>query len=541
MKKSIIALSAIAALSTSAFAAELTNSQMMQQIEALKAQLSALEKQVGQTATTTKENKVSLENMMKGDPSSISDARFKKLEKKVDGIGKKANLAKAQSAGDNLKWNVDFRTQVDNIQYKHASGKKSKNNALMTNRLNLGMKYAADENSIFYGTLSYMKAFGDTANHSQSNTRPGYADFDWLTNENATGNDLKVKEAYWLYRNDSFLGNKDVAWTASVGRRPSTDGLGINLRANQKRKSPLSHTVNVEFDGASARFNLDKITGVEGMWFKFCAGRGLTNAKQRFQFDGTDYAKDETLHSDIDMAGFIFVPYDDGQYSVHMNYARAWNLIGFTNNQLGAYQGAMMTAATASDMMNAQSLLQFNDVGDMDLATIMFKVDGIGDEISDYLDNTTVFASYAMSRTRPNASNAFGTTLGMLGSIDKETGNSVWLGVNAPCPIDPENSRIGIEWNKGSKYWRSMTYGEDTMTGSKIAARGTAWEIYRTQQLTKALSFGINATYVKYDYTGSNSFFGAEGTPMTIDQAKLMGQDPVESARDIKAYVRYSF
>ena len=514
MKKSIILLSTIAAFTTASFAEDI-NKQMYEQIQLLKKQVAALE------AKMNEQN------------SKSDDKRITKIEKKLAKVSKKANLAKAQSAGDNLKWNVDFRTQVDNIQYKHADGSKSKNNALMTNRLWLGMKYKGDENSTFYGTLSYLKAFGDSANHSQANTNPGFSNFDWVTNENANDNTLKVKEAYWLYSNDTFMGT-NVSWTASVGRRPSTDGLGINLRADQNRKSALSHTVNVEFDGASARFNLDQVTGIDGAWLKFCAGRGLTNAKPRFQFDNTDYANDDTKNTNIDMLGFIAVPYDNGQYSVHMNYARAWNVIGYNNTQISAYQNAITTATTPSQVMDAYGNLQFQDVGDLDLATIMFKIDGIGDEISDFLDNTTVFASAAMSKTRPNAK-------GMLGSTESKTGHSIWIGANAPCPISPDNAKIGIEWNKGSKYWRSMTYGEDTMSGSKIATRGEAWEIYRTQQLTKALSFGLSYVYVNYDYMGSNAFFGAEGTPYEIGGAQANGSNAVESAQDVKAYMRYRF
>ena len=30
---------------------------------------------------------------------------------------------------------------------------------------------------------------------TQSNTNPGYANFDWVTNENATDNTIKLKEA----------------------------------------------------------------------------------------------------------------------------------------------------------------------------------------------------------------------------------------------------------------------------------------------------------------------------------------------------------
>lgn len=515
MKKGIVTLSVMAALSTTTFAADV-NAQMYEQIQALKAQINALEKKMAEQQAT-----------------KVDDARIEKIEKKLDIVENTATTAKVQSAGDKIKWDIDFRTQVDNIQYEHADGSKSENNALMTNRLWLGAAYQADDNTLFQGKLSYNKAFGDTASHSQSNTNPGFADFDWVTNENATDNSVKVKEAYWLYKNDKFIGT-DVPWTVSVGRRPSTDGLPINLRNNQEANSPLSHVVDVEFDGASMKFDTEKLTGLTGSWFKICAGRGLTNAKPRFQFDGTDYSNDDTKNANVDMLGFIAAPYDDGQYSVHMNYAHAWNLIGFTGSQLQSYQSAMSTATTASDMMDAYANLYFQDVGDIDYATVLFKTDGIGNGISDFLDDSIAFASFAMSKTDPNA-------LGMLGSTDSETGTSVWLGVNAPCPISPDDSRIGIEWNKGSKYWRSMTYAEDTYAGSKIAARGSAWEVYRNQQLTKALSWGLSYVYIDYDYTGSNSFFGAEGTPMTIAQAVAAGQNPVESAQDIRTYLRYKF
>jgi hypothetical protein len=79
------------------------------------------------------------------------------------------------------------------------------------------------------------------------------------------------------------------------------------------------------------------------------------------------------------------------------------------------------------------------------------------------------------------------------------------------------------------------------MIGSKIAARGTAIEAYYTHKLTKALSAQIRYTKIDYDYTGSNGFFGDGGTPMKISDAKLAGLNPVESAQDIRAYIRYRF
>lgn len=465
--------------------------------------------------------------------------KIKKLEKKLSQTKKIAIKAKKQSSFDNIKWDVDLRTQIDNIQYKHANGSKSKNEALMTNRLWLGAKYQADDNTIFRAKLSYNKAFGDSANHSQSNTNPGHANFDWVTNENALDNSLKVKEAYWLYKNDTFLG-ADVPWAVSIGRRPSTDGLPINLRNNQKANSPLSHIVDVEFDGFSLKFDTEELTGWTGSWFKLCAGRGLTNATPRFDMFNPAYSKDETKNEDIDMLGFIAVPYDDGQYSFHMNYAKAWNLIGYDKTSLNNFNAAYnnyqsnQNATTLFNMQNAKP--SFKDVGDIEFATVLFKSEGIGDGISDFLDDTTIFTSFAMSKTNPN--NIDG---GMLGSLDRKTGTSIWLGINSPSPFRPDDTRIGIEFNKGSKYFRSMTYAEDTYAGSKIAARGSAWEIYRHQQLTKALSFSLSYTHIKYDYTGSNAFFGADGTPLSISEAKNAGLNPVEEARDLKAYIRYKF
>jgi hypothetical protein len=403
------------------------------------------------------------------------------------------------------------------------------------------MGYAPDANNLFKGKLSYYKAYGDTANHAQSNTNPGYANFDWVINENATDNTLKVKEAYWLYMNDTFLDTK-VPWTISIGRRPSTDGLGINMREGMKDNSPLSHTVNVEFDGMSAKFNLDKVTGVEGMWWKLCTGRGLTNAKSRFQQDGADYATDNNYNNNnVDMYGFIFVPWDNGQYSIHTNWARAENLIGFDQASImafGAAQGAYMAAPSATTYANMMfAAPQFKDHGDMDLLTVMAKAEGIGDGISDFLDDTRMFASWAQSKTNP------ANGMAMLGSTKSEIGNSMWIGLNMPCPLT-KDGRIGIEWNKGSKYWRSVTYGEDTMTGSKIATRGTAWEIYYNKPLTKALTFNARYTAIDYDYTGSQAFFGADGAPVDMDvvaTSPAMYGDPVKESSDLRLSISYRY
>jgi len=461
MKRGVIVLSIVTALSVSAFA---DNSNLETQVKSLEKEL-------------------------------------KTLKKKVKANNKKASQARTMANGNHLKFDVDFRTTLDNIKYTFGNGGTAKNNSLLANRLLINTKYDAGDKVRFYGTVAFNKAFGQTLNQQRNNTN--YR-FDWVTNEALSDDSMKLKEAYWLYSNDTFFG-KDIAWTASIGRRPSVDGLGANFREGQNRKSAIASTVNVQFDGASFKWNINKITPLTGAWVKLCLGRGLTSAKPRFSNDGQDYAKGVNAVNS-NMIGMIFVPYDNGQYSLHTNYAKSKDMIGF----------------------DAHPEEGFKDFGDLDLSTVMFKADGIGDGINDFLDDTIVFASYSQSKTHPK------NGMAMLGSDSSETGHSIWAGVQMPCPIT-EDGRLGFEYNKGSKYWRSVTYGEDTMIGSKIAARGDAKEIYWIKPLTKSLSMSARYTRIDYDYTGSNAFFGLGGTPNAI------GDNDVEKAEDFRVLFRYKY
>jgi len=461
MRKGIMLLSVVTALSVSAFADN----------DGLETQVKDLQKQL------------------------------KSLEKKVKSNKKKANQARTMANGNHLKFDVDFRTTMDNIKYEFGNGKTAKNSSLLADRLLINMKYDAGDKVRFYATAAFNKAFGQTLNAQQNNMNHR---FDWVTNEALSDDGIKLKEAYWLYSNNTFFG-KNVAWTASIGRRPSVDGLGANFREGNKRKSAIASTVNVQFDGASFKWNLNKVTPLTGGWVKLCLGRGLTSAKPRFSNDGQDYAKSESAVNS-NMIGMIFVPYDDGQYSLHTNYAKSKDMIGYGANPAEG----------------------FKDFGDLDLSTIMFKADGIGDGINDFLDDTIFFLSYSQSKTHPK------NGMAMLGSTKSQTGKSAWIGVQMPCPLT-EDGRLGFEYNKGSQYWRSVTYGEDTMVGSKIAARGDAKEVYWIKPLSKSLSMSARYTQIDYKYAGSNAFFGEMGAPRAI------GDNDVKKAKDFRLLFRYKY
>jgi len=424
------------------------------------------------------------------------------LKSKDKKINRKLNKVKAHDAGDNIKWGVDLRTSLDNIEYTMADGSTRSNHSLLSTRLWLNMAYAPDSQNIFKGQLSYHKAFGADLGNNRGG---GLDQFDWVTNEALAGDELKVRQAYWLYLGESAFG-ADIPWTFSVGRRPSTTGFLSNLREDDKAQSPLGHNIDVEFDGASSLLKLENVTGISGMSFKVCAGQGSTNAKPLFS-DTSIYDTDGTVVDAIKLIGFIFVPYDDGQYTLKTNLFRSYNLPGL------------------NDAMNPT--LGFKTVGDLDGFALSFMVDGLMEDTM--FEETKLFSSFAMSKTNPDSNEK------MLGSSESETGTSYWVGMQQPL----WGGNFGLEYNHGSKYWRSFTYAEDTMIGSKLATRGSAIEAYYTYQLNKALSAQLRYTRIDYDYTGSNAFFGDGGTPMSI--ADSSDSNVVDKAQDIRFYIRYRF
>ncbi|WP_303663054.1 DUF3373 family protein, partial [Sulfuricurvum kujiense] len=186
--------------------------------------------------------------------------------------------------------------------------------------------------------------------------------------------------------------------------------------------------------------------------------------------------------------------------------------------------------------------LGMETVGGLHTATAFAMVHGIGDGINDFLDDSMIFISGAMSKTNPK-DNTY-----MLGSTESKTGYSYWIGTQFPSLIS-EEGRWGAEFNHGSNYWRPITYGEDTLIGSKIAARGDAYELYFTEPLVDdILTFQLRYTYIDYDYSGSNGFFGGEagttsgsGVPYAISSGMGNAANYVDKAQDIRAYIRYKF
>lgn len=466
----------------------------------------------------------------------------------VDALRAQVTEIKAHDAGDNIKWNVDFRTAYDVVDYK-LNGSPDVSNGIWTNKLILGMGAQPAENLVFKGALGAYKTFGNNTSSAQN----GFQSLDWFGTQSPSDATIRLREAYFLYFGD--IG--DVHYSASFGRRPSVDGFMTNLRAdNADPASPVGHNINMEFDGASFKFDLDKLTGISGMYVKLCLGRGNSSADARFpQFTGyngsnftltnamaaqTPYSGNGLDAPNMDLAGLLVQIYDDGQYKVMANYFMGWNMMGANFTRL---PGGGVDANTSTAMDDSYNVM-LTDVGDLTGGSLSLQVNGIGNGISDFLDDSIFFISYAFSKTDPkgkhftlyDAMNPASTgSTEMLGSPNSETGYSYYAGLQVPGFM--AGQRLGLEYNHGSKYWRSFTYGEDTLIGSKLAARGDAYEIYYTLPLVgKNLTAQLSYVYIDYDYTGSDMFFDLTGKP---DPTSTAGA--VESASNIRASIRYRY
>lgn len=131
------------------------------------------------------------------------------------------------------------------------------------------------------------------------------------------------------------------------------------------------------------------------------------------------------------------------------------------------------------------------DAGTTHLVAVSYQLDGLSEE-NEFLEESTLFASAAMSSTNPDEGYR------MLESAENKTGYSFWAGFLFPDMMT-DGGRFGLEYNYGSKYWSPMKWAEDSAIGSKIATRGNAYEGYWNIPIVgKNLTVQIRYTYLDH-------------------------------------------
>jgi hypothetical protein len=168
--------------------------------------------------------------------------------------------------------------------------------------------------------------------------------------------------------------------------------------------------------------------------------------------------------------------------------------------------------------------------------------------------NLNVFADFGLSITQPN--NNVSSQFGFMGlgtgqffqpEVPKDkTGWAVYTGVRYDLP---SKTKIGFEFNHGSKDWITFAPAADDMWTSKVGTRGNVYEPYIIQELDlKPISsylskafFKLGYQYYDFEYTGSNNWVGAPKKISDIKSTDLLLLAPMKEAHDVYATFEVKF
>jgi Protein of unknown function (DUF3373) len=550
-----VTLAAVLILPMGTWAADDTQG-LRRQVDTMKQQIEALQKQI---------------DAMEAQSAKQTD-QSKELEKRL-------NKAELHTATDKLSLGVELRTRADSIHYNDirlapasltdmffenyptgfnggtlselqaamagmaAAGMippaekiDANNDIIYTNRFRMEMKSRISPQLTFGGRLAAYKVFGDSTGVKFNQGSLGDVTFDGNTSSLPHGDTIRLERAYFNYSFDT----KTVPINLSLGRRPSTEGPPLEYRNNSlEGGSPLATIINWQFDGASLTFGLEDVTGIPGAAFKLCYGVG---------FEG-DWGNSSSLAShqpavdDVHMYGFIAELYDDEVTSAELSYARANDITdGFTGLTVMPFivsredrdgDGTDEYYFTANNGAYISRLEPMTNIGDWEAASLLLRTN-LAEKVAD----VDLFLAGSWSHTKPSeiSRNPFYQIMGQgllssNGNLESQDGYSIYAGVIYNLPWD---ARLGLEYNWGSQYWFNFTGAEDSLVGSKLAARGQVWELYYHQQVVSDNFFvTLGGQHYDYEYTGSGNPMGA---PVKISE--ITSLDALNSVVD-KVWVGY--
>lgn len=478
MKKLLVVLVSLSfLLPLPSFAAD--QADILQKIEALSRELNQLKQQMQETQKkeTTK-------------------------EKRITAVEKKAEEAAGPSW---LKIGGDFRARVDSLSGKThdalvsngsgganaTAGKDVKNDSLFTNRFGLNIIAKATEDVTVIGRLLMYKVWG-MGNTNPVTTNAFFADktvFDGTTGHIPQDNLLRVDQAFVTWSNIA-----DVPVWFSIGRRPSTGGVPGNIRQNLERIGTggvPSLLVDYAFDGLTLGYAPD-INALPGAYAKVCYGKGLDSG----------FRPQNNNLKDTYLFGFDVVPYHTENLHVELNWNRGSDIF-----------------ARPDMITGIPNILPDN--------TNVGEIDWYGTTVTGRVGDLNLFVSGAISKSHPN-DNTYGGAYGLLWDTTEgkksHSGNAIYLG--GRYDIKSIGTKIGAEYNHGSKDWITFVPANDDIWTGKLGTRGDVYEVYLIQELNKKpianrgkAFFRLGYQYYDFEYTGSNNWMGAPQKISDLTQA----------------------
>ncbi len=421
------------------------------------------------------------------------------------------------------------------------AGYSPTNDVLMTNRFGLNIRAVPLEDVSVKARLVMYKVFGhETMTPVQGSFFGDRAlgPMDGTVGHVPMDNVLRVDYAYSTWSN---VGGAPV-WF-SVGRRPSAGGIPGNIRQNGEKQGTAgipNLLVDYAFDGMTVGYAPD-IEILPGAYAKLCYGKGFDS--------GFNSSSNTNPIKDTDFLGVNVAAYDTEKLHVELQWQKGWNIFNAPgdgmNSRVDMGGGNFVTVNTPVSA----------NLGD---------IEWIGGVVTSKLENLNLFFSAAQSKTKPN-DNLFSLPFfsvnggpvmnGGFGLLyddcdpttpggqcqESRTGTAIYIG--GRYDITSTGTKIGAEYNQGSKYWMGFVPAGDDMWTSKLGTRGKVYEVYVIQELPNKKLMKKGQAFVrlgyqlyKFDYTGSNSWIGAPkkiSDLNTMDPSGTQMFSPLEEAKDI--------
>ena len=385
----------------------------------------------------------------------------------------------------------------------YRKGYNDDNDELYTSRLRLRMHAKVDDNVTFDGRLGMYKVWGDSTGVQVFNGQPTSISWDGTTANVPNSDILRVERAYF---NWTDIGGLPVY--ASVGRRPSTGGTPLNFRQDEPRGgTPAGSLVDYQYDGITLGWHINDYSTA-----RFCAGVGFESGWG----NGSTLQQPGDRLDDATLMGLLWDIVDTDRMFIQVTYAMAMDVTdGF--NALTVLPFDPVSGQTGLP----PAVIRFSptaNVGDIDLASLVFtRHDGPFD----------YFVTGGWSSTDPNnVTTPFGGLLSdPFEKPESQDGYMYYLG--GRYNFANGATKLGLEFNHGSKYWFNFALAEDDIIGPKTSVRGDVWEAYITHRIRDR--FIVKAAYIdySYDYSGSGWLLGA---PKNLDDVPILPTPTYESA-----------
>jgi len=369
---------------------------------------------------------------------------------------------------------------------------------LYTNRLRLNLDSKINDDLTVAARLSMYKVWGDSTGVQVFDGQPTSLNIDGTTAGVPNGDMLRVERAYFTW---NHVANSN--FYLSIGRRPSTDGPPLNFRDDEPRGgTPSGALIDFQFDGITIGYHFN-----DKMVWRLCYGVGYQSG-----FGNGNILKSPADRlADTHLIGANLDLYSTDATFLQATYAHAFNVTdGFDGLTV------LPVNPLTGDQVNAPVVMRYTPSANLGGINLF------GMNLNRQFRSVQLYLSGNLSNTQPNGVT---TPFGGLMSNPFETpvsrnGEMVLVGMRYSFPQDDGRTKVGFEYNHGSKYWFNFAQAEDDIIAPKTDTRGDVYETYLTHRFYDRLIMKLGYIRYNYNYSGSGWHVGA---PEDLDTLAILG------------------